>query len=184
MSSSISVKLRFGVGVNFKPLLKVWTCEGVQLTVNKFRTLRWIISSSFGWISLHLGHKGKKLSPTELPTFSSAWFGTSCASGKIMVCSFCWLLLLTFRHSFWFPLFQIFLLVFFCMVLFYKKKSLFSPFLFWSFSWCRPLMGLFVESLNELCWLFFYFDNGYHCFFSFSGDCASFYLSDHFRSFC
>ena len=57
MSFSISGKLRCGVGVNFKPLLKIWICEGVKLTLDKFRTLGWIISSSFGWLSLHLGHE-------------------------------------------------------------------------------------------------------------------------------
>ena len=57
MSFSISGKLRCGVGVNFKPLLKIWICKWVELTLDKFRTLRWIISSS--WLSLILGNEGK-----------------------------------------------------------------------------------------------------------------------------
>ena len=59
MSFSISGKLRCGVGVSFKPLLKIWICEGVKLTRDKFRTLGWIVSSFFGWLLLLLGHKGK-----------------------------------------------------------------------------------------------------------------------------
>ena len=59
MSFSISGKLRCGVGVNFKPLLKIWICEGVNLTLDKFRTLEWIISSFFGWFLLLLGHEEK-----------------------------------------------------------------------------------------------------------------------------
>ena len=31
---------------------------------------------------------------------------------------------------------------------------------------------------------YFYFENGYHWFSSFSVDCTAFYLSDHFWSFC
>ena len=57
VSFSISGKLHCGVGVNFKPLLKIWICEGVML--DKFKTLRWIISSSFVWLLLYLSHDEK-----------------------------------------------------------------------------------------------------------------------------
>ena len=69
MSFSISGKLRCGVGVNFKPLLKIWICEGVKLTLDKFRTLGWIISSFFGWLSLLLGHEEKIICYGIAPIF-------------------------------------------------------------------------------------------------------------------
>ena len=59
LSFSISGKLRCGVGVSFKSLLKIWICEGFKLTLGKFRTLGWIISSFFGSLSLLLGHEEK-----------------------------------------------------------------------------------------------------------------------------
>ena len=59
ISFSISGKLHCGVGVNFKPLLKIFICEGVKLTLDKFRTLRRIISSFVSWLSLLLGHEQK-----------------------------------------------------------------------------------------------------------------------------
>ena len=59
ISFSISGKLHCGVGVNFKPLLKIWICEGVKLTLDKFRTLGWIISSFFDWLSLLVDHEEK-----------------------------------------------------------------------------------------------------------------------------
>ena len=52
-------KLRCGDGVSFKPLLKIWICEGVKLTLDKFRTLGWIISSFFDWLSLLVDHEEK-----------------------------------------------------------------------------------------------------------------------------
>ena len=36
-SLSISGKLCCGVGVIFKPSLKIWICEGVKLTLDKFK---------------------------------------------------------------------------------------------------------------------------------------------------
>ena len=78
MSFSISGKLRCGVGVNFKPLLKIWICEGWihNLKMNNTFVAPW------PW--------RKKLFLTELLTFYSTWvFGTSYVSGTIMVCSFC-----------------------------------------------------------------------------------------------
>ena len=101
MSLSISGKLCCGVGVIFKPSLKIWICEGVKLTLDKFKILRWIISSYFGWLLLQLGNEEKKLSLTELLKFSSTWFRIPCLSGTIKVCSFCWsLLLISLSSSF------------------------------------------------------------------------------------
>ena len=56
---SIIGKLRCRVDVNFKPLLKIWICEGVKLTLDKLKTLVCIISSSLGLLLLHTGHGEK-----------------------------------------------------------------------------------------------------------------------------
>ena len=56
---SIIGKLRCRVDVNFKPLLKIWICQGVKLTLDKLKTLVCIISSFFGLLLLHTGHGEK-----------------------------------------------------------------------------------------------------------------------------
>ena len=59
MYFSIPCKLCYAVGVNLKSLLKIWICEEVKLTLDKFRTLGWIISPFFRWLSLLHGWKEK-----------------------------------------------------------------------------------------------------------------------------
>ena len=129
MSFFISGKLRCGVAVNFKPLLKIWICEGVKLTLDKFRTLGWIISSFFGWLSLFLGHEEKNYVLRNCSHFRR--FGSEHLAYLVQllyihfVGHYYWS---RFRHSSQFPPFQIFLPVFVYMVLFYQKMVAFFSF--------------------------------------------------------
>ena len=76
------------------------------------------------------------------------------------------------------------------MVLFYQKMVVF--FLLSTseasasvgHSFLSFLMGLLVEGLWELCWLLLLLRERLSLCSSFSVDCASFYLPDHFWSFC
>ena len=135
MSFSISGKLRCGVGVNFKPLLKIWICEGVNLTLDKFRTLEWIISSFFAWFLLLLGHEEKNYLLRNCSHFLR--FGSEHVAYLVQllyvhfVGHYYWS---RFLHSFQFPPFQIFLPAFAYMFLIYQKWLLFSPVYFRSFS--------------------------------------------------
>ena len=130
MSFSISGKLRCGVGVNFKPLLKIWICEGVKLTLDKFGTLGWIISSFFGWLSLLLRYEEKNYLLQKFSYFLR--FGSKHLAYLVQllyvhfVGHYYWY---CFRRSFQFPPFQVFLPVFVYMVLFYQKMFTFFSFL-------------------------------------------------------
>ena len=131
----------------------------------------------------------KKLSLTELFTLI-VWNILHIWHNYGMFILFFIIIGLTFTIIFNFHRFKSFLLSLFIWSYFTKKWSLFSPFLFQSFSWCRPfilsfLIGLSVEGLCELCWLLLLpRERLYHCFSTFSVDCAGFYLADLFRSFC
>ena len=157
MSFSISGKLCCGVDENFKPLLKMWICEGLNLTLDKFRTLRLIITSLVGFRCTFV--MKKKISLTELLIFSSTCFRTSYISGTIMVCSFCWSLLVLLLSYF---LISIVRSLPSCLCLYdiiLHKNGCF--FLLSSFKaragvgryFLSFLMGLFIGSLCELCWV-------------------------------
>ena len=93
MFFSIFGKLRCRVDVNFKPLFKTWICDGVKLTLDKLKTLVWIISSFFGLLLLYTGHGEKNyllrtyLNFLQLILERLAYFA-------VMICSRCWSLLL------------------------------------------------------------------------------------------
>ena len=129
MSFFISGKLRCGIGVNFKPLLKIWICEGVKLTLDKFRTLGWIISSFFGWLSLLLDHEEKNHFLRKCSHFLRFVSEHLTYLVQLLyvhfVSHYYWS---RFRHSFQCPPFQIFLPVFVYMVLFYQKMVAFFSF--------------------------------------------------------
>ena len=100
MSFSISGKLRCRFGVNIKSLLKIWICEGIKVTLDKFRTLGWIISSFFGWILLLLGHVVKNYLLWNCSHFLRLGSNILCIWYNDL-CSFCWSLYWSrFHHSF------------------------------------------------------------------------------------
>ena len=119
-----------GVGVNFKPLLKIWVCEGVKLALDKFRALWWIISSSFCWPSLHLGHEVKNYLLRDYSHFLQHGSEHLVYLAQLWYVNFVghyyWF---CFRHNCEFLPFQIFLLVFVYTILF-SEKLVTSFFLF------------------------------------------------------
>ena len=132
MYFSISGKLCYAVGVNLKPLLKIWICEEVKFTLDKFRTLEWIISFFFGWLSLLLKEKYKEKNDFLRNCSHLLRLGLEHLAYLVQllyvhfVGHYYWS---RFRHSFRFLPFQIFLPVFVCMVLFYQKMVTFFSFL-------------------------------------------------------
>ena len=109
--------------------------------LDKFRTLGLIISSSFGWLLLHLGHEEKNyllrncLHFLQL-FFLRIWHNYGMSILLVIIIGVTFVIIFNFHH------FKSFFLSLFVWSYFTKKWSLFSPFLFRSFSWCRPLFFL------------------------------------------
>ena len=136
MDFSISGKLRAEVGVNFKPLLKIWICEGVKLTLDKLTTLGWIISSYFGWLSLHLTHEEKDY----LLQNCSHFLLLGCSEDLAYLAQLWYIHFVPHYYTFTiiltFHRFKSFFLSLFIWSYFTKKWLLFSPLQFFS-SWAR-----------------------------------------------
>ena len=163
-----SGKLCCSVGVGFKPLLKIWICEGVKLTLGKFRTLGWIISSFFGWFSLLLGHKEKNYLLRNCSHFLP--FGSEHLAYLVqllhvhLVGHYYWS---RFCHSFQSSPFQAFLPVFLYMVLFYQKMVSFPLSklqLVWAILFCYFYWACLLKIYFPYVGCYVYLENGYHCF--------------------
>ena len=151
----ISGKLRCGVGLSFKPLLKIWICEGVKLTLDKLRTLGWIISSFFDW----LDHEEKHYLLQNCSHFLRLGSQHLTYLVQLLYARFVghyyWS---RFCHSFNFHGFKSFFPFLFIWYFFIKKWSFFLLSTFEAsasvgHSLLSFLIRLFVEVLCELCWL-------------------------------
>ena len=124
MYFSIPCKLCYAIGVNLKSLLKIWICEEVKLTLDKFRTLGWIISSFFGWLSLLHSWKEKNDLLRNYSHLLRLGLEHLAYLVQLLYVHFVGHYYRSrFRHSFRFLPFQIFLPVFVCTVLVYQKNG-------------------------------------------------------------
>ena len=89
-----------------------------------------------------------------------------------------------FLHNFNCHLFKSFSFSLIVWSNFTKKWSVFSSFHFRSFSRCGPSFFFILMGLCEICWLLLLCRDRISFFSYFSEDCAGFYFSNNFGSFC
>ena len=174
----------------------IWICEGTELTLDKFKIFGWIISSSFAWLSLRLGHEEKNISYRITDTFFNLvgdilriWNNYDMFILLVIIIGLAFVIILNCLN-YW-----SFFLTLFIWSYFAKKWSLFSALKASAglgHSFLSFLMGLFVGGLCGFCWLLlllreqlllFFFFLCWLCWFLTFQSFLEFLLSQDFFSF-
>ena len=165
----------------------IWICEGTELTLDKFKTFGWIISSSFAWLLLRLGHEEKNISYRITDTLFNLvgdilriWNNYDMFILLVIIIGLAFVIILNCMNC------RSFFLTLFIWLYFAKKWSLFSALKASAgvgHSFLSFLMGLFVGGLCGFCWLLLLLREQLSLFSSFYVDCADSCLSNHFQSF-